>query len=85
MTLVFFAVSGLDLLGALDSMSAKEKKDVSDWIYAQQILPGENGDTSFCGFRGSSFIGAPFEVLILFGGFLVRSVTYKAHVLQCIT
>lgn len=63
MTLVFFAVSGLDMLGALDTMSAKEKQEAVDWIYAQQILPGEDGDLSLCGFRGSSFIGAPFQVL----------------------
>ena len=65
MTLVFFAVSGLDLLGALETLSAKEKEEVVNWIYAQQILPGEDGDISLCGFRGSSFIGAPFEVFFL--------------------
>ena len=62
MTLVFFAVSGLDVLGSLESLSAKEREDIVEWIYAQQILPGEDGSDSHCGFRGASFIGAPFQV-----------------------
>ncbi len=64
MTLVFFALSGLDVLNSLDAtLPLKEKEDIINWIYAQQILPdGEDEDRemSCCGFRGSSFIGAPF-------------------------
>lgn len=61
MTLAFFGVSGLDVLGGLDSISAKQKKEIIDWIYAQQILPGQDGNMDLCGFRGSSFIGAPYH------------------------
>lgn len=40
MTLLFFAISGLDLLGALDSsVSEEEKSSIVEWIYAQQVLP----------------------------------------------
>ena len=38
MTLAFFCLSALELLGALDtSVSEQNKKDWIDWIYAQQI------------------------------------------------
>jgi hypothetical protein len=36
MTLVFFALSGLDFLGQLDAM-VKTKSEIADWIYAQQV------------------------------------------------
>ncbi len=62
MTLLFFAVSGLDLLDCLDSVSAEDKESIIEWIYSQQILPAADGSDSHCGFRGSSFIGALFQV-----------------------
>ena len=62
MTLVFFALSGLDLLGVLDRIVAdEEKEEIINWIYSQQVLPGEDGNMDSCGFRGSSFIGVPFS------------------------
>lgn len=60
MTLAFFGLSGLDVLGALDTISAKRKQEIIDWIYSQQIFPGEGGKMDHCGFRGSCFIGAPY-------------------------
>ncbi|RUS26239.1 terpenoid cyclases/protein prenyltransferase alpha-alpha toroid [Jimgerdemannia flammicorona] len=65
MTLAFFCLSGLELLGVLDEeISAADKQDYVDWIYAQQILP-DTADPSLnelhCGFRGSSWPGRPFE------------------------
>lgn len=60
MTLAFFGLSGLDLLGALDAISAQRKQEMIDWIYAQQILPENAYNMEMCGFRGSSFIGAPY-------------------------
>ncbi|XP_065836516.1 geranylgeranyl transferase type-1 subunit beta-like isoform X2 [Oscarella lobularis] len=60
MTICFFALSGLDLLDALN-LSETEKKSIIDWIYAQQVQPdGENA--SQCGFRGSPVVGSPFIV-----------------------
>lgn len=38
MTLLFFCLSGLDVLNSLDLTESK-KKEIIDWIYAQQILP----------------------------------------------
>lgn len=64
MTLLFFAVSGLDVLNALDSVSTEERQHIIEWVYAQQILPDANDpdkNIQFCGFRGSSYLGAPFD------------------------
>ena len=61
MTLAFFGLSGLDMLGLLDdTLSAERKKQIIDWIYTHQILPSEDGNMESCGFRGSSFIGVPY-------------------------
>ena len=42
MTVLFFALSGLDLMDALN-LSDENKKDIINWIYAQQILPNDDG------------------------------------------
>lgn len=62
MTLLFFALSGLDVLQALDSISAEEQKQMVEWIYAQQVLPDKSNPDGMhlCGFRGASFLGIPF-------------------------
>ncbi|RUS20246.1 geranylgeranyl transferase type-1 subunit beta-like protein [Endogone sp. FLAS-F59071] len=65
MTLAFFCLGGLELLGVLDDeISAQNKKDYIDWIYSQQILPDAT-DPSLneyhCGFRGSPWSGKPFD------------------------
>ncbi|KAI9202945.1 geranylgeranyl transferase type-1 subunit beta-like protein [Polychytrium aggregatum] len=65
--LAYFALSGLDLLGAVDKVvSPENKKHWIEWIYAQQIHPDERPelkDQSLgrCGFRGSPFMGAPHD------------------------
>lgn len=62
MTILFFGLSGLDILGALDTLTEEDKQQMIDWIYAQQILPNESKTNLHrCGFRGASFIGAPFS------------------------
>lgn len=38
MTVAFFALSGLDMLDALDVIS-KEKQETVEWIYSLQVLP----------------------------------------------
>ena len=38
MTLLFFALSGLDVLGCAEALQ-DYRKDAIEWIYAQQILP----------------------------------------------
>ncbi|CAG8545295.1 942_t:CDS:2, partial [Funneliformis caledonium] len=66
MTLAFFCLSGLDLLGILEEEISKERRKTwIDWIYAQQILPNEKNpeiNEKICGFRGSPFSGLPFDV-----------------------
>ncbi|KAI9485896.1 MAG: geranylgeranyl transferase type-1 subunit beta-like protein [Benjaminiella poitrasii] len=65
MTLAFFCLGALSLLGELDSnVSADNKRDWIEWIYAQQVLPtGETPDANeaYCGFRGSSWSGRKFD------------------------
>ncbi|XP_064390160.1 geranylgeranyl transferase type-1 subunit beta-like [Halichondria panicea] len=62
MTILFFGVSGLDVLDGLSEVSCQDKADMVDWIYAQQILPNKSHSNLYqCGFRGGSFIGAPYQ------------------------
>jgi len=60
MTLLFFAVGGLDLL-----QEFKNKDNIcnfSDWVYGQQIHPNTTTNTTkYCGFRGGPHIGMPFH------------------------
>lgn len=63
MTILFFCISGLDLLKALNVLD-ESKQDIIDWIYAQQILPDKSNpdcNMSMCGFRGGSYMGVPFD------------------------
>lgn len=56
--LVYFAVSALDILGALDSYP--HKQSVIDWIYSHQVVQkGEalQGSEGFGGFIGGGFTG----------------------------
>ncbi|XP_065060016.1 geranylgeranyl transferase type-1 subunit beta-like [Rhopilema esculentum] len=60
-TILFFALSGLDILNALDRVE-EDKQDMINWIYAQQIVPSfEDDDASRCGFRGASYFGGSFN------------------------
>jgi len=43
MTIAFFALSGLDMLNALDVIE-KERKNIIDWIYSLQVLPNKDGN-----------------------------------------
>ena len=42
-TILFFALSGLDLLNALDRVE-EDKQGMINWIYAQQIVPSFEGN-----------------------------------------
>ena len=50
MTLLFFGLSGLDILGALNELSGEERAEMVAWIYSQQLLPDKNhpGTRSLC-------------------------------------
>lgn len=55
LSISFFAISGLDVLGRLDLLD-KHRADYINWIYNFQILPMLNNDDDYlerCGFRGS--------------------------------
>ncbi|XP_076066537.1 geranylgeranyl transferase type-1 subunit beta [Oratosquilla oratoria] len=55
MTVLFFALSGLDLMETVEDISSAERKQIIDWIYTLQILPQEGQyESSHCGFRGGS-------------------------------
>lgn len=45
MTVLFFTLSGLDLMNALDEVDDVERKHIIDWIYSLQILPEDKGKT----------------------------------------
>ena len=58
---VFFCVSGLDLLDALDTLDAERRKAIIDWIYAMQVLPSDAVTAAAAaahGFRGGPSLGA---------------------------
>ncbi|KAL3226323.1 hypothetical protein MRX96_004422 [Rhipicephalus microplus] len=56
MTVAYFAVSGLDLLNALDTIENKE--DIVQWIYSHQVLPNKDrSNLDRCGFKGSHATG----------------------------
>ena len=59
MTLAYFAVSTLDLLGR----PPPNPRDLVDWVYAQQVLPGA-GDAGprRGGFRPGPYAGLPLSV-----------------------
>jgi len=61
LTLMYFVVSSLDLLGALPE---EDKKRIIDYIYSMQVLPDKNDKNKYienCGFRGGSFFGRPYN------------------------
>lgn len=86
MTLAFFALSGLDVLGELDA-AVPHRAALVDWIYAQQVLPARDGAQPCAGFRGGPYLGAPFapacaadpaSALFLDGGHLAMTYTALA-------
>lgn len=58
MTLVYFCLSALDLLGALDAVDAHQ---IVEWVYAQQISPSSDGADASDGeeWRRAGFRGGP--------------------------
>ncbi|XP_011504497.1 PREDICTED: geranylgeranyl transferase type-1 subunit beta [Ceratosolen solmsi marchali] len=57
LTFAFFAISGLDLLGALDDYLREEKEDAINWIYRLQI----SGAGPRSGFQSSTMIPKEIE------------------------
>uniref|UniRef100_A0A7E4V684 Geranylgeranyl transferase type I subunit beta n=1 Tax=Panagrellus redivivus TaxID=6233 RepID=A0A7E4V684_PANRE len=60
MTFLFFILSGLDVLGELDSVvSEAEKAEMIKGIYRMQLTTSSGADPGRCGFRGSLSASAP--------------------------
>ncbi|KAJ2789623.1 geranylgeranyl transferase type-1 subunit beta, partial [Coemansia linderi] len=59
MTFVQLCLVGLAALGKLDEVcSAEDKRQMIEWIYAQQVLgDGTELNAAYCGFRGGSLFG----------------------------
>ena len=45
-TIAYFALSGLDLLGALHEVE-KDRVNIIEWIYSLQVLPNNSGTYIF--------------------------------------
>ncbi|MGH0163438.1 UNVERIFIED_CONTAM: hypothetical protein FKN15_067516 [Acipenser sinensis] len=59
LTIVFFALSGLDMLNTLDVV---DKPSLIEYVYSLQVLPTEDkSNLGRCGFRGSSHLGIPYN------------------------
>jgi len=61
LTLVYFVIASHELLGHLDKLP---KQQVIDWIYSLQVVPDKDDpdrNKHNCGWRGSSFLGLPFD------------------------
>nr|XP_053633943.1 geranylgeranyl transferase type-1 subunit beta-like [Cherax quadricarinatus] len=59
MTVLFFALSGLDLLDGLQEISKKEREHIVDWIYSLQIVPSDDKDQlASAGFRGGTSLAS---------------------------
>jgi len=65
MTLLYFALSAMDVLGFIDEYLKNKVwcESVIDWIYAQQVLPVGDSPEAIkrCGFRGGTSMGLPFQ------------------------
>lgn len=58
MTVAYFCVSGLDLLGLLDCIDAPA---IVEWVYAQQLRAPADAPADWAGgFRGAGYLGAPY-------------------------
>ena len=63
LTVAYFCVSGLDVLGCLERVDAPR---IIAWIYSLQVLPSSDSAEGAApgrsaGFRGGSFMGGPYS------------------------
>lgn len=68
--IAFFAISGLDILNHIDTLTDEYKNNIINWIYRLQTVDDEGNTNKFydetiliflfpdlvCGFQGSSFV-----------------------------
>jgi prenyltransferase beta subunit len=64
LTLAYFVLNSLNVLGQLDQGDLVDKKKTIDWIYSLQVVPDPNApdhnEQNF-GFRGSPFFGTRYN------------------------
>lgn len=77
MTVAYFCLSGLDILGALEMV---DSASIIDWVYAQQ-LRGDGEHRCTGGFRGGGFLGSPFST----SGSVAMSAYDSAHIAMTYT
>ena len=59
--MVYFCVTALDMLGALDEILKVEKKmEIIEWLYNNQITSDKAFSWRHCGFKGGTFVGQPY-------------------------
>jgi len=56
LTILYFALIGLDILDGLDSLTDNRKKDIVEWVYRLQLVPNEYCSVHKCGFMGSTTV-----------------------------
>lgn len=56
LTILYFALIGLDVLEGLDSLTDQYKREVVDWVYRLQLVPNGNCSIHKCGFMGSTTV-----------------------------
>ncbi|VVC32128.1 Terpenoid cyclases/protein prenyltransferase alpha-alpha toroid,PFTB repeat [Cinara cedri] len=56
LTILYFGLVGLDILGGLESLTDQYKRDIVDWVYKLQLVPNENCPEHKCGFMGSTTV-----------------------------
>uniref|UniRef100_A0A8D8PUR5 Geranylgeranyl transferase type-1 subunit beta n=1 Tax=Cacopsylla melanoneura TaxID=428564 RepID=A0A8D8PUR5_9HEMI len=63
-TLLFFAISGLDVLDCLDTIiNPNRREEIIGWIYRLQVLPNEqHSNLDACGFLGSTSLNFESEI-----------------------
>ncbi|KAG7300193.1 hypothetical protein JYU34_015743 [Plutella xylostella] len=59
-TIAYFSISGLDVLGATSNLSLDLRSRIIEWIYRLQVQPKDE-DMSMCGFLGSSSINIEMD------------------------
>lgn len=64
LTILFYVLSGLDLLDALDELDCEQKSIIIEWIYKQQIHPEEQNDELF--YQSMYFFSHIIQKLIFF-------------------
>ncbi|KAH7729796.1 hypothetical protein AAVH_02270 [Aphelenchoides avenae] len=85
LTLLFFIIGSLDLLGRLESLiSEDERRKIIEWIYSLQLTRSSKCPAEACGFRGSTLVAPVDEEGNTVASSLVtlRSYYESAHVAQ---